>query len=432
MERTRTVRILKKKKKNNQRLLKAAVYCFLLLIVIIIGTVLWMARDSQPVGQEPGGPDNSGVSGAIQPSPEPSPTPSSTPEPSEEPPEKQENEDSDPAEEQGSEQTEGNGEEGAVAEGDASVTISFVGDVLLGSTVENLLSQHGYHYPYQDVQSLLQASDFTVANLETPITTRGTPEEDRSFVYRSSPEVLPAFKEAGFDLVALANNHMMDYGVVGLTDTLDYLDEIGIHRVGAGRDVEEAFRPFIWESDGMSIAFLNFTRVVPSGDWKAGHEFPEGLADTYNHNPPVEAIAKAKAEADLVIVLAHWGEERNDEFNEIQQDLARRYIDAGADLIVGSHPHVLQGFEQYQGKWIAYSLGNFIFTTRADAPKTLDSAILEATCSLDGCDLRMIPIFTEWAKPVVMDDAQGQQLFRRITDVSAGAKILEDGTIVTD
>lgn len=428
MSRTRTIRILKKKKKNNQRLLKGAVYSFFLMIVLIIGTYLWVNRDSLPLGQEPEGPGNAGIS---QPSPDLSPKPSTspTPEPSEEPVNETEEElDTEPDMSENEEEQEG---EVPGPEQKGTVTISFVGDVLLGSTVENLLNQHGYDYPYQDVKSLLQASDFTVANLETPITTRGTPDEDRSFVYRSSPEVLPAFKEAGFDLVSLANNHMMDYGVTGLLDTLDHLDEVGIHRVGAGRDVEEAFRPFIWEAEGMRIAFLNFTRVVPSGEWKAGHEFPEGLADTYNHTLPVEAIESAKADADLVIVLAHWGEERKDEPNEVQKDLARRFIDAGADLIVGSHPHVLQGFEQYNGKWIAYSLGNFIFTTRADAPHTLDSAILEATCDTGGCDLRMIPIFTQWAKPVVMDDEKGQQLFRRISAVSIGAEILEDGKIVT-
>ncbi|WP_010274937.1 CapA family protein [Paenibacillus senegalensis] len=430
MQKTRTARILVKKKKSNHRLLKGAVYSLFLLIVVIIGTYVWMNRDTLPMGEEPGDPANAGIS---QPSPEPAPTPDPSHEPSLEPSEAPENEpEEEPAAEPDPSGAENEEEEGVSQQGQqGTVTISFVGDVLLGSTVENLLKQYGYDYPYQDVRSLLQASDFTVANLETPITDRGTPEEEKSFVYRSSPEVLPAFKEAGFDLVSLANNHMMDYGVIGLLDTLDHLDKNGIHRVGAGRDVEEAFRPFIWEEEGLRIAFLNFTRVVPSGDWKAGHEFPEGLADTYNHTKPVEAIANAKEEADLVIVLAHWGEERMNEPNETQKELARRFIDAGADLIIGSHPHVLQGFEQYKGKWIAYSLGNFIFTTREDAPQTLESAILEAACSAEGCDLRMIPIFTQWAKPVVMEDEQGQQLFRRISDVSPGAEILEDGRIVT-
>lgn len=419
MQRSRTVRHMTKRKRSNQRLLKGTVYIFFMMIVAIIGFYLWLNKDMAPNMGDDGHAAVIVPTPSPDPSIEPSPVPTSepTPVPSAEP-----TDGSSPAPEPS---PSANPAETGTGE---TVKISFVGDVLLGSTVNNLLEQHGYDYPYQDVKSLLQAPDLTVANLETPITTRGT-AEDKTFAYRSSPDVLPAFKEAGFDLVSLANNHTMDYGVVGLLDTLDYLDEEGIHRVGAGRDVEEAYRPYVWESSGITVAFLSFTRVVSKGSWKAGHGFPEGLAETYDHTLAVEAVTKAKEQADLVVVLAHWGEERHDDPNDIQIDLARRYIDAGADLIVGSHPHVLQGFEQYKGKWIAYSLGNFIFTTRDDAPKTLDSSILEATCSKQGCDLQLVPIFTKWAKPVVMEEQQGRELFRRLTSISRQAEVQDDGRI---
>jgi poly-gamma-glutamate capsule biosynthesis protein CapA/YwtB (metallophosphatase superfamily) len=309
------------------------------------------------------------------------------------------------------------------------VQLSFVGDVLLGSTVQTLLKKNGYDYPYSGLKDELKRPDLTIANLETPITTGGV-AQSKEFVYRSSPDTLPSFKSAGFDLVNLANNHIMDYGREGLMDTFGHLENNGIKYVGAGRNAEEAFSPVILESKGMKIAFLGFSRVVPDGSWKAGKKTP-GVADTYSYKVPVEYIKKARKMADLVVVIAHWGTERQDRHGSEQTDLAHRYIDAGADLIIGGHPHVLQGFEQYKGKWIAYSTGNFIFTTRYDVRKTLDSAIVEASCSKSGsCDLNLIPVYTELAKPVQMTGDSARKLLARLTQVSVNARIEANGQIV--
>lgn len=307
------------------------------------------------------------------------------------------------------------------------IHLAFVGDVLLGNNVERVLQAYGNDYPYREVLSHLTTPDLTIANLETPITERGEPQE-KQYVYRSSPDVLPPFVEAGFDLVNLANNHVMDYGQTGLLDTLDYLDEAGVARVGAGRDANEAYKPVYIEKKGIKLAFLGFSRVVPDVSWKAGKDHP-GVAETYDYRVPVEAIQAAREEADLVIVLAHWGKEGKEEPVDYQLELARRYIDAGADLIVGSHPHVLQGFEQYGGKWIAYSLGNFIFTTNTN-PDTHQTVILNAVCSKQGaCELSIIPIYTYYAKPVVMDSDQAATLRDKLTRISFGAVINEDGKI---
>ncbi len=184
------------------------------------------------------------------------------------------------------------------------VNMSFVGDVMFAGKVEALLKQHGYDYPFKYVRSYLEKADIAVANLETPITTRGTPE-DKTYAYRSSPLALSELRKAGVDLVNLANNHSMDYGVEGLLDTLDYLDAEGIRRVGAGRDSEEAYRHVIMEHNGMNIAFLGFSRVIHSASWYAGKNKP-GLAETYTTKLPLQAIAKAREEADLVVVIAHW------------------------------------------------------------------------------------------------------------------------------
>lgn len=309
------------------------------------------------------------------------------------------------------------------------VQLTFVGDVIFADNVEATLKRNGYDYPYKQVQSYLENADLTIANLETPITERGT-AQIKQYAYRSTPAALPAFKQAGVDLVNLANNHVLDYGTTGLLDTFSHLDKNGIRWFGAGRNVTEAFKPVIMETKGMKIAFIGLSKVVPTPDWKAGKNTP-GVADTYALTLPLQTIEKAKKEADLVVVVAHWGLERHDMPEAYQKDYARQYIDAGADLIIGGHPHVLQGFENYKGKWIAYSLGNFIFTMNED-PVTWETVILQASCSKDGgCELKAVPVLTKLANPEPMSEEAAAELFKRLTDISFGAQISKEGIIST-
>ncbi|UJF31631.1 CapA family protein [Paenibacillus hexagrammi] len=321
-------------------------------------------------------------------------------------------------------------ENSASAAGDGTVKLDFVGDVIMAGNVEDILLKQGYDYPYTNVKDIWTNADYTIANLETPVTTRGT-AQSKEYVYRSSPDALPELKAAGVDLVNLANNHIMDYGQDGLFDTMEVLDKLDIKRVGAGKNTQEAYEPVIVEKQGIKIAFLGFSRVVPDASWKAGADHA-GVAETYSYLMPVEAVQKAKQQADLVVVLAHWGTEREDNPDKNQKELAHRYIDAGADLIVGGHPHVLQGFENYKGKWIAYSMGNFIFTTNGNS-KTWDSGILEASCSKDQqCDIQLVPILTKGALPTPMNAEDGSKLFERLTKISKAfnVKVDEQGHIL--
>lgn len=307
------------------------------------------------------------------------------------------------------------------------VQLTFVGDVIFSDNVETALKTNGYDYPYRHVRSYLEKADLTIANLETPITERGTAEV-KQYAYRSSPKALPAFKEAGFDLVNLANNHVLDYGVTGLLDTFDHLDKAGIRWFGAGRNAADAFKPVIVEKKGIKIAFLGLSKVVPTQEWKAGPSRP-GVADTYALKLPLEAIRNAKKQADLVIVIPHWGIERQDQPEKYQKDFAREYIDAGADLVVGGHPHVLQGFENYNGKWIAYSLGNFIFTMNEN-PLTWETIILQASCSKEGgCALKAVPVLSKLANPEPMADDAAAKLYKRLTDISFQAEVGGDGSV---
>lgn len=309
-----------------------------------------------------------------------------------------------------------------------SITLSFAGDVLLAAAVENLMQKNGFDYPYTYVKPFLQKPDLMAVNLETPVTTRGTPALNKQYVYKSSPDALPALKASGIDLANLANNHTMDQGEEGLLDTIEHLDSAGIPNMGAGRDDAEAFKPVLLEAKGISVAYIGLSRVIPEGSWKAGKDHP-GLAETYDSTRAVKAIQEAKKQADLVVVMVHWGIEREDNPNADQTRLAHEYIDAGADLVIGSHPHTLQGFESYKGKWIAYSLGNFIFPGM-EPDKTKDTGVVDARCSVDGkCSLIMHPMRSNQSQPVPLEGEDAAALLKRISSISIHASVDAAGNV---
>lgn len=154
-----------------------------------------------------------------------------------------------------------------------------------------------------------------------------------------------------------------------------------------------------------------------------------GVASVYAPEAALNAIKAARKNSDLVFVIAHWGKERTTKLEKHQQELAHAFIDAGADLVIGGHPHVMQGLEQYKGKWIAYSTGNFIFTKSKD-PKTWETAVFAASCTRDGdCDLKLIPFRTELGQPVPMSAEDGNKLLKEIEGFSPGVRISEDGDV---
>jgi poly-gamma-glutamate capsule biosynthesis protein CapA/YwtB (metallophosphatase superfamily) len=312
-----------------------------------------------------------------------------------------------------------------------TVTLALVGDLLPAARVLELMKKNGYDYPFREAKSVLESADITAGNLETPITTRGTPALDKQYVFRGTPEAVSALKEAGFDYLSLANNHTLDYGWEGLSDTMDYLDDAKLQHAGSGNDDREAFTPAYIESKGMTVAFVSVTRVVPDVSWKADRNHA-GVAEAYTPTRAVAAIKEANVNADLVVVMVHWGEERMDYPVAHQTDLGHRFVDAGADLVIGSHSHVLQGFEAYKDKWIAYSLGNFVFSTTA-LSKTSETGVLNAECDKDGvCSLKFQPMFAMNSQPAPMEAAAGKALLARLSTLSFGASVEEDGMIVAN
>lgn len=250
------------------------------------------------------------------------------------------------------------------------VVLAFAGDVNLD---EDYYPVHKYDAAGKalsgiisnDLVKEMKTADVMMLNNEFCFSTRGAKTPDKSFTFRAAPGRVDILKKMGVDIVSLANNHALDYGQDALTDTFETLDKAGIDYVGAGKNMERAKSPIYYEAGGKKIAFLAASRVVMSVDWFASSTRP-GMLGTYEPSLLLKSIKEAKANSDYVIVFVHWGLERHNYIETYQRTLAQNYIDAGADAVIGCHPHTMQGFEYYKGKPIAYSLGNFIFSNRTD------------------------------------------------------------------
>ena len=242
------------------------------------------------------------------------------------------------------------------------------GDVLL-----DLTEPEGVD-PFTKVEPSLSSADVAIVNLEMAITERGEPY-DKEFVFRAPGSAALTLAGAGIDVVSLANNHILDFGSVGLEDTISVLDEVGILRPGAGANNAEAYAPRVLVLDNeIRVAFVSASAIIPGG-FSAGAERP-GIADAKWAIPRVLAAVRAAASGnDVVVVSIHWGVERATCPSQYQRDLAQQLIEAGANLILGHHPHVLQPIETFDRTVIAYSLGNFAWHPRYGI--TGDTGVLE-------------------------------------------------------
>lgn len=241
-------------------------------------------------------------------------------------------------------------------------TLFFVGDVMLSRAVgEKMKAEGDWTYPFQKIADTLGAADLTFGNLECPISDVGR-NQHHLYSFRANPKAIEGLQHAGFDVMSAANNHILDWGAPALLDTLRRLHEAGILPVGAGVNDLEAHYPVLLESRGLKLAFLAYVNVDPK-DAVAAPDKP-GVA-WLEPDRVLADIRFARPLADLVIVSLHWGIEYATRPQRAQVKIARQMIDAGADLVVGSHPHVVQPLEHDHGRWIAYSLGNFIFDQKA-------------------------------------------------------------------
>lgn len=282
-------------------------------------------------------------------------------------------------------------------------TLLFVGDVMLARGVgARMKAEDDWTYPFQKIAPTLRAANLTFGNLECPVSDIGS-DRHHLYSFRADPKVIEGLKFAGFDVVSVANNHLYDWGRPALLDTLERLRAAGIRPVGAGANDLEAHYPVLVDLGGVRIAFLAYVNVVPreaaAGPDRAGVAWLDSdrvLGD----------IRFARSLADLVIVSLHWGIEYMTRPEKSQVEFAHRMIDAGADLVVGGHPHVVQPLEEYHGRWIAYSLGNFVFDQKDAA--THRGLMLEVTLAgKQISSVRPVPITIEPSFQAVVASEEG-------------------------
>lgn len=306
-------------------------------------------------------------------------------------------------------------------EADGETTILFTGDVLFANAFEAGYDAKGIGGVIEEkLLEELKNADILMVNNEFPFSDRGTPMADKQFTFRCSPSYVKALNEMGVDVVSLANNHTLDYGKEALSDTFATLDDAGILYGGAGETVERAEEVQVVEVNGRKYGFLAVSRVIPVADWKVENSAP-GIFSCYDDTRLVELVKAAKDECDFLAVYPHWGVEYAAYPETYQTQIAGRCIEAGADVIVGSHTHCLQGVSYIEGKPVFYSLGNFIFGQNIDR-----SAILKVTVDGAGnASYQFLPIYASGGVTNLAEGEQAAQILSyldSISDASVGTE----------
>lgn len=305
------------------------------------------------------------------------------------------------------------------------VIVAFTGDVLFSDGVLANYDNSGLTGILdQNLIYELQSADITVINNEFPFSERGIQAEDKQYTFRVSPERVQILQEMGVDIASLANNHSLDFGIDAMLDSVATLKEAGIVPLGAGNDITEAKQIAYIEKEGMTFAFIAASRVIPVPEWTADEN--PGLLTTYDPTILLEQIEEAKSNADVVIVYVHWGLERENYPEDYQRNLGQMYIDAGADLVVGSHSHCLQGIEYYKDVPIVYSLGNFVFGSQIP-----DTALLKVAFE-EGKELvlSVVPATGEnFYTSTITDEGRLREFYDFYKEISFGIGF-ENGVVV--
>lgn len=302
--------------------------------------------------------------------------------------------------------------------GDGDIKISFTGDV---SPSRYILESFNDNFKpkdlYTDVKEIWEDSDITLINLEA-VPLRGDPKEYTpiagNVILHTDEENLKAIKESGIDLINLANNHFGDFGRLSMVDAMFLLEENDMDFIGAGFDQDDSQIGIIREVDGLNIGIQNITDVLPiSGPLTAGTNTPGAF--TTSHINYLAVLEENFKEADYNIVVIHWGTEYTIGPNKDVNELGRELIDRGADLVIGSHPHVLHPVEKYNGGTIVYSMGNAVFDQVVS--RTNRSAIGSLYIGQDGSEiLEFVPIYLFEGRPEKTENTRYLgEIFKELT-----------------
>ncbi len=310
-------------------------------------------------------------------------------------------------------------------EEEEEIQLLFGGDVYFSDTFLGAYDTEGINGILDtNVLELMIESDITMVNQEFAFSDRGTPMEDKQYTFRILPSRVKIFQEMGIDIVSLANNHALDFGTVALEDSFQTLDQAGILYAGAGKNLSRAKEMQTITVNEKVIGFLAASRVIPVVEWNAGSN-STGMFTTYSPELLCQTIEENREKCDYLVVFVHWGVERNDYPEEYQIRMAKQYIDAGADAVIGCHPHVMQGMEYYKGKLIAYSLGNYIFNLQSASTALLQLVITES----GEVTAKLIPIKTNTLPFQLHKEEERKEFFRYIESISFQISIDEEGKI---
>ena len=304
-------------------------------------------------------------------------------------------------------------------------TIVITGDVELSEYVQRNYNASGATgVVSEEMLQELSSADVLEINNEFCFSERGEQAPDKQFTFRVNPSYVSLLNEMGVDVAGLANNHVLDFGKDALSDTFTTLSDAGIEYTGAGTSREDASKLIVKEVNGKKYGFLAASRVIPVGSWNVDNSQP-GVFTCYDTTALCNAITAAKTQVDYLFVCVHWGVEHTTELTDYQVANGHAYIDAGADAVIGSHPHVLQGMEYYNGKPIFYSLGNFIFNENINSTMAVKFVFNEA----GDVTVSLLPAYASSAKTYLAEGEKAAGILNYVNGLSSTVNVAEDGTL---
>lgn len=310
-----------------------------------------------------------------------------------------------------------------------TIRLTAVGDIMVGRRVGRILHEKGMDLAYRNLQGIFSRSDILFGNLECPISDRGKKLPGKGICFRARPEMARVLKEPGFDIVSLANNHVLDYDTEALLDTFNILKKNGIAYIGAGTNIEEARKPHIVKIKGKTFAFFGydeFAYIYYSNSYKRRFAASDNLPGTaaLKLDYIIEDVKKIREEVDYVVISLHWGTEGSNRINTAQKETAHKLIDNGVDIILGHHPHVIQPIEVYKGRPIIYSMGNYIFDQNDENNKQgMAVEILIEYGEIN--EVHALPIYIlNKSEPIIADGKKGDFIKNKIIKLSKGLSTL--------
>lgn len=312
------------------------------------------------------------------------------------------------------------------------ITLTFAGDILFDDSyaVMGTMLQNGGNIANaisQEVITEMKSADIMMVNNEFPYSSRGTATAGKQFTFRAKPSTVSYLDDLGVDIVSLANNHAYDYGEEAFLDTMTTLEEAGILYAGAGRNLKEARRPVYYIINNMKIAIVAATQIEKSDypDTKGATDSSAGVFRCWNGDNLISTIQEARENSDFVIAYLHWGTENSSAIDWAQEKQAPEVVAAGADLIIGDHPHCLQKIEAVNGVPVIYSLGNFWFNS-----KTVDTGMVKIALNQDGLQsCQFLPCLQSGSKTTLLHDAEKERVLNEMRTLSPGVQIDSDGYV---